>query len=295
MTIEAQNLLKRARADYMTAEPVSIARPFLQIAPFFFGKNKIETFLSLYQYARKIDDTVDSGINPSGAKQLLRSDLGALSHIAQGAPLETLLATSQTGDMLYRRGLLHTGLSKVSAERQVEFAQYLHQALVGAYWDNTAIMHGRPIHDHIKSKRDESAVLAYFEILSRIFLNKPFVEAQYKDKIELFFQWVLRFDGLDDIITDLEHGIWTFTRKSLKDSNVELIRGKIIGPEIESFYNAQRNMLVQDSKTILPHIYLCNLPLIAKAALHARLAQQTHRISKTEWPKGKSVVFGKAR
>lgn len=296
MTAEAHNLLRRARAEYMTSEPVSIAEPFLWIAPLVFGVRKAEIFLSLYQYARIIDDTVDSGKDPVKTKQTLREDLQALSHIVQGTALDSLLPISQMDDeFIYRRRLLYEGLNKINPERRIEVAEYLRQAVEGSYWDNLAIMYGRPIPDDYKLRRDNRAVLVYFEALSRVFFNKPFVEKEHKSKIEEFFQWVLRFDGLDDIVTDLEHGIWTFTRKSLNDSGVKLVLGEVVGNEIGDFYRTQRDLLVQESKTILPNIYLCNLPLIAKAGLHARLLQQAHRIFKTEWPKGKRVVFGKAR
>ncbi|MBI4973118.1 hypothetical protein HZC27_00695 [Candidatus Roizmanbacteria bacterium] len=294
--MESRNLLKRARTDYLKSEPVSIAKPFLWIAPLIFGANETAIFLSLYQYARIIDDTVDSASDPYHAKELLKNDLEALSGIMRGNSLNTLIpATEISRETLYRRSLLHTSLSRINPEGQPEIAKYLHQALQGAYVDNTAIMYGHPIHDYFKPERDNAAVLVYFEALSRVFFNKPFVEAEHEGKIKEFFQWVLRFDGLDDIVSDLERGICVFTRKSLKESGVNLVQGEPVGSEIADFYIKQRDKLVMESKTVLPYIYKSNLPILGSAALHVRLVQQAHRISKTEYPKGKAVVFGKAR
>lgn len=282
----------------MSAEPVSIAKPFLRVAPFLVGERNTTIFLSFYSYARHIDDAVDSGQNPKKMKLILRSDMNVLLQLVQGKPVNLLQAQTDSdrinkSDFDYRRSLLQTGFEALPAETRTNVAFRIYQSLQGAFLDNIAITYGRPVFDHLRKARDYRMVMVYFEALSEVFFNKPFVEKLFESDLEKFFQWVLRFDALDDIITDLEAGICVFSRESLAESGVTLTRGKEVGPEIVDFYRKQRDILVLESKTILPLIYKSNLPMAAKLALHARLLRQAYRISKSDYRIGKTVIFGR--
>lgn len=296
MSPETTEYLSRAKREYVSSEPVGIAKPFFEISPYIFGENKSNIFLSLYWYARLIDNGVDSGTNPLQMKRIIRHDMQRLKHSLDTADFQSLtrnlIPDPDDDNVDFRMNLLKIGLESVENQKRPIIGHCILESLKGAYLDNISISTARPLPDTLRPYRDKRMIFYYFDALSQVFFDHPVASEKNEKTIEQFFQWCIQYDAIDDIKEDLRSGTFSFTRKDMKSAGVSLVHGKNVPSEFENLYRAQKKKLISDSKTELPKIFLSNLPFIAKLAIYIRLNIQMFRIRKSTYPVKEQVVFG---
>lgn len=249
------------------------------------SKEKYLVARNLYAYIRYLDDLVDEGKDVTSVMEILKKEIEFLKSL-KAVENENIKSKNSP-----REWVLQALRENINKDAIVE---QLINGIKAFYLDSISIKYKRPLSEKIQSQRDLYTLLSYLEVLSIILFNTQFSgRVSPEDFSEIISAWA-KYDALRDFEEDFMAGLIIFSRRELKEFDLNLKSGEKVPNEFNKLHEKLKPRVITKILKNLHLIYKADIPIAAKLAFQSYFFITIIKLLGTRPMGDKEIIFAQA-